>query len=198
MDKVRDDPRRRRRRHQLRADAARAADQRRPRARGRTSASTSTRSPTTCARWSAARRCRSSRTATISSRCCCASTSRTGQPGDDGRPARRRPAPGKTVKVSDVAHAEERLRPGVDRPLQPAAPDFGERQPAGRAARRGARRGARQGRGAAPEAGLSGGVRRQRADAGRGVEQLRRSRSCSPSSSSTWCWRRSSTASSTR
>ena len=118
-------------------------------------------------------------------------------PGDDGRPAdsgRTRP----DRQGQRRRHPQERARPGVHRSLQPAAADFGPGQHRPGAARRGARGGAREGRGAAPEGGLPGGVRRQRADAQRGVQQLHRRASCSRSSSSTWCWRRSSTASSTR
>ena len=94
-----------------------------------TSASTSTRSPPTCGRWSAARR------------------SREFKDGDDqfkvllrlDEPYRNNPAtmgdllipagPGRTVKVSDVAALKNDCGPAVDRPLQPPAADFGERQP---------------------------------------------------------------------
>ena len=119
-----------------------------------TSASTSTRSPTTCARWSAAKKCRSSRTATISSRSCCASTSRIGTipptMGDLLIPGRRR---GRTVKVSDVAQLQNELGPAsIDRYNRQRQISV-QRQPAGRAARRSARGRAREGRRTAPEAG---------------------------------------------
>ena len=71
------DSRRRRRRHELRSDAARAADQRGPRARGRSRRQHRHAGERPAGRWSAARKSRNSRTATISSRCCSAWTSRT-------------------------------------------------------------------------------------------------------------------------
>ena len=136
------DPRRRRRRHQLRADAARAADQRRPRPRRgpRRQHRLAGQQPADAGRRRGG--VGVSRTATISSRWCCASTRRTA--------TRRRwatllvPAGARQDRQGQRRRdAEERLRAGVDRPLQPAAPDFGEREPAGRAARRSARRRAR-------------------------------------------------------
>ena len=98
-------------------------------------------------------------------------------------PSRR---PGKTVKVSDVATLKKRLRSGLDRPLQPAASDSGEREPAGRAARRGARRGAHQGRGAHLRPGYQavfGGSARTLAEASSNFLIAL----AWPSSSSTWC-----------
>ena len=79
-------------------------------------ASTSTRSPTTCGRWSAAKKCRSSRTATISSRSCCASTNRTGTTRRRWATCSIPAGPGKTVKVSDVAQLKNDCGPAsIDR-----------------------------------------------------------------------------------
>ena len=146
MDKVRDDSGRRRRRHELRADAARAAHQRRSRARGRP------RRQHRHARQQPAHARRRRGSVGVQGRRrsvqgAAAPRRAVPQPGDDGRPAgrgraRRRPAG--PVQGQRRRAAEERLRPGVDRPLQPAAADLGERQPAGRAARRSARRRARR------------------------------------------------------
>ena len=130
MDKLRTDPRRRGRRLELRADAAGAADRRRTARAPPTSASTSTRSPTTCARWSAARRCRSSRTATTSSSSGCGSTSRTATTrssmGDLLVPAGAQARPSRSATSPLLT---QRSRTGVDRTLQPSAPDLGQRQP---------------------------------------------------------------------
>ena len=74
-------------------------------------------------------------------------------------------AGGRMVRVSDVAQLTLGNAPGVDRPLQPDAPDLGQREPrpAEDHARRRHRGGARQGRRAGPEGRLPGDVRRQRA-----------------------------------
>ena len=144
MDEGAGDRRRRRRRHELRADAAGAADQRRPRAGGRP------RRQHRHARQQPAHAGRRRGSVEVQGRRrsvqrpAAARRAVPQQSGGDGRPASCPPAGGRMVRVSDVAHADERQRPGVDRPLQPAAPDLGERQPRGRAARRSARRGARR------------------------------------------------------
>ena len=70
---------------------------------------------------------------------------------------------------------DARQRAGVDRSLQPDAPDLGERQPrcAADHARERRRGGARQSRRAGIEGGLSGDVRRERAHAQPGGQRLR-------------------------
>ncbi len=93
------------------------------------------------------------------------------QPPRDGRS----PHPGRSGEDRQGQrrrHAHSRARPGVHRPLQPPAPDLGQRQHRSRAARRRHRGGPAEGRGTAPEARLPGDVRRQRQTARRGVEQL--------------------------
>ena len=157
--------------------------------------------PTTCARWSAARKCRSSRTATSSSTSGCGSTSRSATIRRRWATSSCPPAGGRMVRVSDVAHLTIDNAPAsIDR-YNRHAPDLGERQPrCGDHARRGRspRRAARSDE-LHLKAGLPGGVRRQRADA-----QPRRRNNFAIAHrargrrSSTWCWRRSSTASSTR
>ena len=107
-------------------------------------------------------------------------------PGKTRQGERRRAAAAWTVGPASIDRYNRQRQISVNANL--------DKVPLGDVARRGARQGGR----AAPEARLPGRVRRQRADAERSVERLRRSRSSSPSRSSTWCSRRSSTASSTR
>ena len=123
------DRRRHRRRHQLRGDPARAADHRRPRARGRPRRQHRHAVVDHARRWSAARKCRSSRTATSSS--ASAAPRRAVPQRSRARWATsscRRPAAAWS-RVSDVAHADDGQRARLDRPLQPAAADLGQRQP---------------------------------------------------------------------
>ena len=76
-----------------------------------------------------------------------------------GRPAGPR-RPREDRQGERRGHADHGQRPRLDRPVQPPAPDLGERQHRPRAARRGDRRRAHQGRRAASEARLPGGLRR--------------------------------------
>ncbi len=174
-------PRRRRRGHQLRADAARAAHQHRPGTRGRSRREHryARQQPAHARRrrgdigvqgWR-----RSVQGAAPPGRTVphhrrhgrSARGSRPGRRGPHGQGQRRRAA-------------EERLRSGIDRPLQPPAAHFGERQPA-RACRsakcwRNARLKVEE---LHLKAGLPGRLRRERAHAGRGVEQFHhRARAC--------------------
>ena len=164
-----DDQRRRRRRHQLRADAAGAAHRRRSRARGRPRRRHRHAVHRPCARWSAARRSRSSRTATISSASGCGSTSRSATirrrwatcfVAGVGRPA--------WCKVSDVAHLTSDIGPAsidrYNRQRQISVNANLDRAEV-RSARCCRRRRATRSSELHLKAGLSGGVRRQRADA---------------------------------
>ena len=184
LDEGEGDRRRRRRRHQLRSDAARAAHRHRPRSARPTSACRSIRCRRPCARWSAARKCRSSRTATISSASGCGSTSRSATIRRRWATSSCPPPGGRMVRVSDVAHLTIGNAPAsIDRYNRHAA-DLGERQPRGAgSARRGARGSARA-RSASSDlkAGLSGGrSAAARARSAEASQQLRDRASSSPS-----------------
>ena len=122
--------RRRRRRHQLRG-------RRSPSCASRSTASAR---PTSACRWTRcrrrpahARRRRGSvevqgRRRTVQ-RPAAARRAVPNNPATHGRHASFPAAGGRMVRVSDVAHLTMGNAPGVDRPLQPHAPDLGQRQP---------------------------------------------------------------------
>ena len=103
-----------------------------------------------CARWSVARRSPSTRKATTSSRCGCGWTSVPERPEPMGESVVPAPAGG-SCKVSDVAQLTLENAAGLDRPLQPPAPDLGQRNLDTDPAGRGGRRRPREGRGTEPE-----------------------------------------------